>query len=400
MDEDGGLVRYEIWQYNPQDDAYKLAQRIDETDIYKWDYTQASGIEYNVLDVELKRKAYDKANDNYMRFVPRSRADTEMIEPIIMKKMRYVAERAWSEYEALIFEYEEITDGQRAHVRFVGYDIKKLESLKLITTNKNFNHIKEPEDSESDTTEKVELPITFAKYVRTSQVKTILTELYESAFVAPRTIEYGALGVRDKTRNVKGLGTVDIAYEDAKIIETALEQIPLLEAKEIIFSHMMYPLETYFESNDGKINVEVRAGRFIENSLIRKKTNILEHAYTYKQGVNYIASHGKANVTHHERAVKTIDFSSYEVQEDFATIAGNSKDKLDQPTKSALKKQLQEAREFLTLKVHDPFSFIRAGDYFEFDFKLYTIKQIKETIQANSPVTYGFEIEERGKEDS
>jgi len=389
MDNEIGLVRYEIWQYTPAGDKYVLRQRIHASDIYKWDYTQASGLAYNVLDVELK------VQDIYAQFVPKSYADTNTIQPIILKKMRYTGERAWSEYEALVFEYEEIMTGQEPRVHFIGYDIKKLESLKLITTNKDFGHIREPADSERNTTEKVELPITFAKYVRYNDVKTILKELYMCAFIAPRTIEYGGLGTLDKTRRVKGLGEVNILYEDDHKIETTLEQIPLLEAKEIIFSHLKHPLETYFESNDGKINIKVQEGRFISNSLIRKRTNILEHAFTYKQETNYVATHGKANVTHLERAVKTIDFSSYEMQADFASIAGNNKETLVRPATTTLKKEAQEAREFLSLKVTDPFSFIRAGDYFEFNLKIYTIKQIKETIQAGSPHTYGFEIEER-----
>jgi len=389
MDNQMNVLKYEIWQYNPKKDEYEFAQQIHYGDIYKWDYTQASGVALNVLDVELK------VRDLYSRFVPKSKADTQTIQPIILKKMRYRNNESWSEYEALVFEYEETMKEHDAKIHFVGYDVKKIESLKLITTNKDYSTIREPEDNEHDTTEKVDLPLSFAKYVERAAVKIILAELYERALIAPRTIGYGSLGLRDKGRDVKGLGTVTIDYDAPQAITLNLEQIPLLEAKETLFSQLEHPLETHFETNNGKINIRIQKGKFLANSLIRKRTNILEHAYVYKPVINYVATHGKANVVHHAQAVKTIDFSSYEVQTDLSSIAGNNKAALVAPTLGELNKQLQDAKEFLALKVTDPFSFIQAGDYFEFNLKLYTIKQIKETIQAGSPDTYGFELEER-----
>jgi hypothetical protein len=389
MSNDRILVRYEIWQYNSDTDEYELRQNIKLEDVYKWQYTQCSGIEFNVLDVELKPR------DVYTKFVPKSKADTNMIQPIILKKMRYKNNQPTSDYEALVFEFEEIFKENETRIHFVAYDVKKLEHLKLVTTNMDFSAIKEPEASETDTTERLDLPLSFAKYVKKANMKLILTELYDRALINPRTIEYGAIGVPDARRKVKGLGEIAITLNDDRVIDFAVEQIPLLEAKDILFSYLMYPLETTFDTNNGKINISVRAGRFIERSVIRKQMSIVEHAYVYKQDINYIAARGKANVVHCESDVKAIDFSSYEVQEDFSNLAGDKRDMLIAPTKAALKKQLQEAKEFLALNVVDPFSFIRAGDYFEFNLKEYTIKQLQETIQAGNADTFGFEIEER-----
>jgi len=162
-----------------------------------------------------------------------------------------------------------------------------------------------------------------------------------------------------------------------------------------LFSELVRPLETVFHSNDGRINIDIREGRFLDQDIIRKQTSVIEHDYTYAQGYTYIAAHGKANTTYVASDVKTIDFSSYERQVDFSSVAGNNEAYLVSPSKAELKKELEEAKEFLKIKIEDPFSFIRAGDYFRYNLKLYTVKQIQEVLQAGNANTYDFEIEER-----
>jgi len=382
------VFKYEIWQFNATSQRYEFAEQIRENDILEWQYVESSGTDENELTARLKPKGI------YRRFCPKTPADTQSIEPIILKKIRVTNGIKTSDYEAMVFRYADLNNETENVVEFLARDIKYIEARKLITTNRDFSTIREPSDDDT-TTPAVELPAGFAKFIRNTSAKTILEELYQKAITAPLTIEYGAIGTPDATRNIKGMGTVNVNVANPPTVDVALEQVSLRDAKDTIFSSLAHPLNTFFNTQSGVINVEVREGRQVDGEVIRRRSMILNEEYTYEQGANYVASHGKANVTHKASDVKKIDFTSYELQEDYDFIAGNDADLLVTPTLTELKNQVSDARHFLKLNIKDPFAIMRAGDYFLFNNKTYTVIQIQETFKQGAANEYDFEIEER-----
>lgn len=377
----------EIWEYVPTSQTYILRDKIATIDILKYTYVDRAGTQISELEINLKPLA------KYTKYVPQTKTAINSLQPIIIKAQRYTNGIPKSDYEVLIMGREFNENEEENLVRFTGMCFKKIEENKIITTNKDFSHIFE-EDSPDEQTEAKDLPADFAKYIRNTSIKNVLTDLYNSAILAPKVISYGAIGAVDNTRKVKGMGTVTITYAPTTAYNVRLDQIPLLEAKENLYSRMPKELETRFNTDSGKINVIVQEGKTIDKAIIRKFSEIVASDFGYQQQINYVASHGNANVIHTEKDIKNIDFCSYEKVEDYSFIAGNNQAYLITPTKTELKKGLQEAKEYLKLNIRDIFALMRAGDFFEFKEKMYRALQIQEEFETDSTIGYDVELEE------
>lgn len=381
------VTKREIWKYDKELDIYKLAHNIKETDIINWEYVEREGTEISELIVTLKPLPI------YSQYVPKSKFEVNSIQPLIIKVVDYINGNPKTVYESLILGFEYNRNEEENVVVFKGSDFKEIENRKLITTNKDFSKIIEPDDDDQET-EAVELPNDFAMYVKNAKISTALNELYVSAITQPKQILYGAIGDIDETRRVKGMGSVEVNTNDNNSYNIRLEQIPLLEAKQKLFDKMGRELQTRFNTENGKINVVVEESKIVEKNVIQKNQQIKEQDYGYEQEVNFIASHGNANKTYQESRVYEIDFTSYEKQEDFSFIAGNNEEYLISPTKSELEKSIKEAREFIKLEIDFIFRILHAGYIFYFNERYYKVLQIQETFSSEETWIYDLEIEQ------